>query len=106
MFGLIDGILFIVAAESLQKEFIKIPRFDTNMAELATGGISTACAIGMASVIHGYFINHYNVIESPLYDFFGVIIGTSILLGLYFIYKEYLLFFFNKIPELFNHHSI
>jgi hypothetical protein len=88
-FGVIDGLIFIFATETIQQKLASIEGFDANMAELATGGISTATAIFISSFIHEKIHEHFRLIESPVLDFIGVIIGTLILLGLYYLYKRY-----------------
>ena len=57
-FGIIDGALFIFVADTVQKKFASIEGFDENMAELATGGISTATAIFLSSFIHEKIHEH------------------------------------------------
>lgn len=83
----------------VQKRLRSIEGFDDNMAELATGGISTATAIFLSSFIHEKIHEHFRLIESPFLDFLGVIIGTSILLGLYYVYKQYCEHVLNKTVE-------
>jgi hypothetical protein len=83
----------------VQKKLASIEGFDANMAELATGGLSTATAIFLSSFIHEKIHEHFRLIESPFLDFLGVIIGTTILLGFYYLYKRYCEIVLNKSVE-------
>lgn len=106
MFGIIDGGLFIFAEEFVQTELIKISFFDVNMAELASGGISASIAIFISSFIHEKLREHYKLIDSPLLDAAGVILGTSILLVIYYFYKKYKTEVKKEPIKLFNSHVL
>lgn len=106
IFGIIDGTLFIFAEEYIQTELIKISFFDVNMAELATGGISTSIAIFISSFVHEKLREHYKLIDSPFLDATGVILGTSILLVIYYFYKKYKTEVKKDVVMLFNSHDL
>jgi hypothetical protein len=105
-FGIIDGSLFIVAEEFIQTQLIKISFFDINMAELATGGISASIAIFVASFIRDTLHKHYHIIENPLLDSLGILIGTGIILGIYYAYKIYKEEIVGKTIAVFNQHNL
>ena len=106
VFGLIDGTFFIFAEEYVQTELIKISFFDENMAELATGGISASIAIFIAAIIHEKIKEHYELIDSPLIEAIGVMLGTIILLVIYYFYKKYKTEVKNEVVNLFNSHKL
>jgi hypothetical protein len=105
-FGIIDGSLFILAEEFIQTQLIKIPFFDINMAELATGGISTSMALFVASFIRDTLHKYHHIIENPFLDLLGVLIGTSILLGIYYLYKTYKEEIIGEAVAVFNQHNL
>ena len=105
-FGIVDGSLFIVAEEFIQTQLVKISFFDTNMAELATGGISTSMAIFVASFIRDTLHKHHHIIENPFLDLLGVLIGTSILLLIYYGYKTYKEQKVGEAVAVFNQHNL
>ena len=105
-FGIIDGSLFILAEEFIQTQLIKIPFFDINMAELATGGISTSMALFVASFIRDTLHKYHHIIENPFLDLLGVLIGTSILLGIYYLYKTYKEKIIGEAVAVFNQHNL
>ena len=89
LFGIVDGLFFLLAEESLQDKFMKISFFDPNMAELLSGGISTSVAIFVTFYTHSYIHEHYHLVEHPLIESSGVLIGTLILLIGYYLYRRY-----------------
>ena len=50
IFGLIDGLFFLIAEDELQKKIVKLAYFDEITAELLTGGISAGVAIFFATL--------------------------------------------------------
>jgi len=89
LFGIVDGTFFLLAEESLQNKFMKISFFDSNMAELLSGGISTSIAIFVTFYTHDMIHRHYHIVEHPLIESIGVLIGTLILLCGYYLYRYY-----------------
>ena len=83
VFGLIDALIFLMGEESVQKGFIKAGLNQEN-SELLTGGISATISILIASSIL-YFLKksilkNKKLIENPLIDALGIILGTLIIL--------------------------
>tara|TARA_X000000950_G_scaffold289440_1_gene413506 strand:+ start:6444 stop:6785 length:342 start_codon:yes stop_codon:yes gene_type:complete len=88
IFGFLDAIIFLFAETSVQIWLINnVPFFDNNVAELLTGGLSAALSIFFASGIRLKVKKMYDIIENPLVDVIGIIIGTVIVIFLYWIYK-------------------
>tara|TARA_B100001057_G_C22614651_1_gene857934 strand:+ start:459 stop:791 length:333 start_codon:yes stop_codon:yes gene_type:complete len=89
IFGIIDSSFFLFAEEKIQKPIKKFKFFDNTTAELMTGGISTALAIMIASIIEDYILHYYkNLIKHPLLDALGVLIGTFIIIILYKLFMK------------------
>ena len=89
LFGIVDGAFFLLAEESLQEKFTKISFFDSNMAELLSGGISASIAIFLTFYTHNIIHKHYHLVDHPLIDSIGVLIGTIIVIAVYYLYKRY-----------------
>jgi hypothetical protein len=90
IFGMIDAMMFLFAEEDLQSQFNNIPFFDNNMSELLTGSISASVAIFISSIIKHKLDNSYDILEHPLIDVAGILIGTFIILALYKGAKNYI----------------
>lgn len=84
IFGLVDAGLFLSAEELLQKQFNKIWFFNNSMSELLTGGVSAAVAILVASTIKYLLHKKYKIVENPLFEFSGILIGTFLVLAIYY----------------------
>ena len=106
LLGLINGMLQMFATQQLESKFILIPGFDENMAVLCVKEITTAIAMGVASLFYYYVNKHHSIMEHPFIDFIGVMVGTALLLGLYCLYRAYLKTYFNQIPVLFNNNIV
>ena len=89
LFGIIDGTLFLLTEKTLQCTFKKIPGFDDNMAELAAGGIAASIAIFITFYTYDMIHSYYRLVDHPLLDSIGVLIGTVIVLFGYYLYKVY-----------------
>ena len=88
IFGIIEALFFLTAEETLEEKLADLPLFNDTMAELLTGGISTAVAILVASTIKIYIEKNYKIIENPFIDSAGILIGT---LTVVFIYRLFCL---------------
>lgn len=89
LFGIVDGTFFLLAEESLQDKFMKISFFDSNMAELLSGGISASIAIFLTFYTHNIIHKYYHLVDHPLLDSIGVLIGTLLVIVAYYLYKRY-----------------
>ena len=70
--------MFLIGESSIQKLFNSISFFDGNMSELATGGISAAVSIFIATGFVTLIKKKFEILENPFIDAFGILIGTTI----------------------------
>lgn len=87
IFGFVDATFFFIGSETIQSYLIKIPILTYNMAEVLTGAISASFAIFISTFIGLKIKKKYKIIESPFIDASGIMIGTIILLTLYYIFN-------------------
>ena len=90
LFGLIDAIMFLIGESSVQKLFNSIPFFDENMSELATGGISAAISLFIATGFVTLIKNKFEILENPFIDAGGILIGTTLVIVFYYIYMKFI----------------
>ena len=83
IFGLIDASFFLIGEETFQKILINKYNFDLPMAELATGGFAASLSIIVASFISNHLHSKHTIIDSPIIDAIGIILGTLIILLIY-----------------------
>ena len=89
IFSIIDAAFFLVGEQHLQKIFTQnIPLVDDNVANLMTGGISASISILLFSAVKYYLTKHYDIYELSIIDALGIIIGTSVVIGLYLLFKK------------------
>ena len=88
IFGLIDGLFFLIAEETLQSKLQKIKFFDADTAELLTGGLSASVSIFISTYINTFISKRYEVLENPFIDSLGIIIGTFIVILFFKIYLK------------------
>ena len=83
IFGVIDGLFFLLAEETLQNKIKKLNLLDDNSVELITGGFSAAFAIFISSFIEYLLEKKFKLITNPFLDSLGILIGTCIVVGSY-----------------------
>jgi len=83
IFGIIDSTIFLIGENTLQQTLIDHLDFDLEMAELATGGFSAAVSIFIATFLSKIIESKYKIIEHPLIDAFGIILGTIFIILIY-----------------------
>ena len=89
IFSIIDAAFFLLGEQHLQKLFTKnIPLVDDNIANLMTGGISAAISILLFSAVKYYITKHYDIYELSIIDALGIILGTSVVIGFYLLFKK------------------
>jgi len=89
VFSIIDAGFFLFGEQHLQNIFKKNITFvDDNIANLMTGGISAALAILLFSSVKYYITKHYDIYELSIIDALGILFGTSIVIGLYLLFKK------------------
>lgn len=89
VFGIIDAVIFLFSETTLQKKFNQISFFDENMSELLTSGISSSIALFFATMIRLKLKKIYKILEHPLIDVIGIMMGTILIMILYYTYKVY-----------------
>lgn len=88
IFGIIDSLFFLLAEIELQNLILKIPGFDMNMAELLSGGVSASIAIFFSVMVSNYIIKKYKIHNSsPFMDSIGILIGTLVVIGIYYLHR-------------------
>lgn len=90
IFGIVDAMFFLFAESLLQKQIMQFNFFNSISAELLTGGISASIAILVSSCIALQIKKYYNIVEHPMYDFIGILVGTLMVLLLYKVYTEFI----------------
>jgi hypothetical protein len=83
IFSLIDSLFFLIGEDYIQKTLLTIPFIDQNMAELITGGISSAISILFFSLVKQIISKKYNIIDNPYIDAIGILLGTFIVITIY-----------------------
>ena len=96
LFGLIDAIMFLIGESSIQTLFNSISFFDENMSELATGGISAAVSLFIATGFVTLIKKKFEILENPFIDAFGILLGTTIVISFYYIYTKFIKPMLNK----------
>jgi hypothetical protein len=96
LFGLIDAIMFLMGESSIQTLFKSISFFDENMSELATGGISAAISLFIATGFVTLIKKKFEILENPFIDAFGIILGTTIVISFYYTYIKFIKPMLNK----------
>lgn len=88
VFGLVDALFFFTAEDTLQEKIMRSKNFDATSAELLTGGISAAVAILVAGGLSMYIEKHFHLIDHPLLDMVGIMIGTLLVVAGYMIINK------------------
>ena len=88
IFGIIDGLFFLLAEETLQKKIKKLNLLNDNSIELITGGFSAAFAIFISSFIEYLLEKKFKLITNPFLDSLGILIGTCIVVGSYNLFLK------------------
>lgn len=83
IFGIIDASIFLIGEVSFQNILRQQFHFDLVMAELATGGFSAAVSIFFATFVSKSIESKYKIIEHPLIDAMGIILGTIFIILIY-----------------------
>ena len=89
VFGVIDAVFFFIAEKDLQSKIEQIKNINRPAAELLTGGISASVAILFASLIKKILSQYFEVIENPIIDSIGVLLGTLIIFVIYILIRHF-----------------
>ena len=82
--------MFLIGETSVQDTLNSISFFDENMAELATGGLSAAISIFIATGFVTLIKHKFEILENPFIDAFGILLGTAIVITFYYVYKTFI----------------
>jgi len=88
IFGLIDAIFLLVAEETIKDKIERVGKFDDVTSELLTGGLAAALALFVATFIRYHLHQKYRILEHPLIDVFGIILGTLSVVYFYRYWKK------------------
>jgi hypothetical protein len=88
VFGMIDAAFFILFEETLQSKIYKLKLFDMNISELITGSLSAVSAIFIASHVKISIEEENYLLDNPLLDVSGLLIGTLVVIMNYLFYKR------------------
>lgn len=85
IFSIIDNLIFLLAEESLTK-YLEKNFHNRNIIGIIEGSLSSAVAFLIASYLERkIYSKNKNIIKHPLVDFFGILIGGSIVILLYYL---------------------
>lgn len=86
VFGIIDAIFFLLFEETIQKKIKKFMNISLDIAELIVGALSAATAIFISSNIKISIGEELYLIEHPLLDASGILLGAFIVSLTYLFY--------------------
>ena len=85
IFSFIDNLIFLLAEESLTK-YLEKTFHNRNIIGIIEGSLSSAFAFLIASYLERkIYSKNKNIIKHPIVDFFGIVIGGSIVILLYYL---------------------
>ena len=90
IFGMIDAIFFLFFEETFQKKIKNFMHVSLDMAELIVGALSSATAIFISSSIKMSMKEELYLIDHPLLDASGIILGTFIVIITYLFYLKFI----------------
>ena len=98
MFGIIDASLFIGVEEDFDSWLLSLNFIDNITAPLIVGGLSASISLFICNTINGFLKNKYHIdlIESPLLDVLGILLGTSIVILFHYKFMRHR---YKKKPE-------
>lgn len=86
-FGIIDGLFFLFIEESLTNKLKNIEFLDNITIPLIIGGLSASLSIFVSSFISKILHKHFEILDKPIIDSIGILIGTIIVIFGYNIFK-------------------
>jgi hypothetical protein len=90
IFGIIDALFFLLFEDTLQNKIKNFLNVDMEIAEIVTGAMSTAAAIFVASNIKMTIEEEIQLINNPLLDVSGVLLGTLVVVFTYIFYHKFI----------------
>ena len=92
VFGIIDAVFFLFFEETLQEKIKKLFNVSISIAEVITGALSASTAIFVASNIRMSISEELYLVNNPLLDVTGILLGTFIVTATYIFYLRVFLF--------------
>ena len=86
VFGIIDAVFFLFFEETLQEKIKKLFNVSISIAEVITGALSASTAIFVASNIRMSISEELYLVNNPLLDVTGILLGTFIVTATYIFY--------------------
>ncbi len=86
VFGIIDAIFFLFFEETLQEKIKKFIHVSLAIAEVITGALSASTAIFVASNVRMSMPEELYLINHPLLDASGILLGTFVVTITYIFY--------------------
>ena len=83
IFSIIDNLIFLIVDEGLTK-FLEKNFYNRNIIGIIEGSISSAVAFLIFSYVEKKIYSK-NIIKHPLIDFFGILIGGTFVILLYYL---------------------
>lgn len=88
IFGIIDAIFFLFFEETVQSKIKKLIHVSMDIAEIVTGALSAAAAIFVASNVKISIQEEIYLIDNPLLDVSGILLGTLVVVATYLFYMR------------------
>ena len=88
IFGIIDAIFFLFFEETVQSKIKKLIHVSMDIAEIVTGALSAAAAIFVASNVKISIEEEIYLIDNPLLDVSGILLGTLVVVATYLFYMR------------------
>ena len=87
IFGIIDSIFYLIGENDVQIIFLKVPYIDMKIAEILSGGISSALAMFVSLYVAKHLENQYKFKYNPLLHSIGILLGCFVVILFYLIYR-------------------
>ena len=88
IFGLIDGGFFFLVEKELKKRLNKLKFLDSNTIPIVFGMFAASIAIFASTFIRIHIKKRVYILEYPIIDAVGIILGNCIVIALYYIFKN------------------
>ena len=88
IFGIIDALFFLFFEETLQNKIKKFMHISVDIAELIVGALSAAAAIFISSYVEISIKEEMFLINHPLLDASGILLGSFIVALTYLFYTR------------------
>ena len=90
VFGILDSFFFLFFEETLQNKIKKLMHISLDIAEIIVGALSASVAIFISSYIKISLKEEVYLIDHPLLDVTGILIGTLVVTVSYLFYVRFI----------------